>query len=177
MIHGEAGNDVIEGGAGADQVWAGAGDDTVIASAGDGDDQYWGGDGIDTLDYAVASGEPDGRPRQRLHAARPGVWGTTGTDVVYGFENVITGSGHDTITATTAVNVMDGGLGNDTFRFTVGWRLPMATRSTAFQPGQTRSTVQRSTPTPGRAGVQHFTLAAGRSADGGRPGGGHPRGA
>ena len=34
-----------------------------------------------------------------------------------GIENVVTGSGNDTITASKAVNVMDGGTGNDTFKF------------------------------------------------------------
>ena len=37
--------------------------------------------------------------------------------MLWGIENVVTGSGDDTITASSAVNVMDGGAGNDTFRF------------------------------------------------------------
>ena len=41
----------------------------------------------------------------------------TGNDTIWGIENVNTGSGNDTITASNAVNVMDGGAGNDTFRF------------------------------------------------------------
>jgi hypothetical protein len=40
-----------------------------------------------------------------------------GSDTLYGVENVATGSGADTIVASTAVNVMQGGAGNDTFRF------------------------------------------------------------
>jgi hypothetical protein len=34
-----------------------------------------------------------------------------------GIENVNTGSGNDTIVASNAANIMDGGTGNDTFRF------------------------------------------------------------
>ena len=42
----------------------------------------------------------------------------TGNDTIWGIENVNTGSGNDTITASNAVNVMNGGAGNDTFKFT-----------------------------------------------------------
>ena len=41
----------------------------------------------------------------------------TGNDTIWGIENVNTGSGNDTITASNAVNVINGGAGNDTFRF------------------------------------------------------------
>src|SRR5690606_32501183 len=41
----------------------------------------------------------------------------SGNDTIWGIENIVTGSGNDTITASGAVNVMDGGAGNDTFRF------------------------------------------------------------
>ena len=42
----------------------------------------------------------------------------TGNDTIWGIENVNTGSGNDTITASNAVNVINGGAGNDTFKFT-----------------------------------------------------------
>ena len=41
----------------------------------------------------------------------------TGIDTIWGIENIITGSGDDVITASAAVNVMNGGAGNDTYRF------------------------------------------------------------
>ena len=41
----------------------------------------------------------------------------SGVDKLVGIENVVTGSGNDVITASNAVNVMDGGAGNDIYRF------------------------------------------------------------
>jgi Ca2+-binding RTX toxin-like protein len=41
----------------------------------------------------------------------------TGNDTIWGIENIVTGSGNDTVTASGAVNLIDGGSGNDTFRF------------------------------------------------------------
>ncbi|WP_223217093.1 peroxidase family protein, partial [Rhizobium cauense] len=161
MIHGEGGNDFIEGGAGEDQVWAGAGNDTVIASAGDGDDQYWGGDGTDTLDYAVATANLTVDLGNGFMQRGQVSGGTTGTDVVYGFENVVTGSGHDTITATAAVNIMDGGLGNDTFRFLSAGAADGDTIH-GFQPGDKIDFAAIDANT-GAAGVQHFSLASGGS--------------
>jgi len=161
MIHGEGGNDFIEGGAGEDQVWAGAGNDTVIASAGDGDDQYWGGDGNDTLDYAVATANLTVDLGNGFMQRGQVSGGTTGTDVVYGFENVVTGSGHDTITATAAVNIMDGGLGNDTFRFLSAGAADGDTIH-GFQPGDKIDFAAIDANT-GAAGVQHFSLASGGS--------------
>ncbi|MCS4095543.1 peroxidase family protein [Rhizobium sp. BK176] len=159
MIHGEAGNDFIEGGAGEDQVWAGDGDDTVIASAGDGDDQYWGGYGNDTLDYAVATANLTVDLGNGFMQRGQVSGGSTGTDVVYGFENVITGSGHDTITATAAVNVMDGGLGNDTFRF-LSAGAANGDVIHGFQPGD-KIDFAAIDANSGMDGVQHFSLASG----------------
>ncbi|RDJ27866.1 hypothetical protein DWF00_09840 [Bosea caraganae] len=41
----------------------------------------------------------------------------SGTDTLWSIENVATGSGSDTVTASNAVNVIEGGAGDDTFRF------------------------------------------------------------
>lgn len=116
MVYGDAGDDIIETGAGDDKAWGGAGNDTVLATANDGSDQYWGGEGNDTLDYAIATDSLTVDLGNGF-MGRGQVVGNGGTDMVYGFENFIGGSGHDVITATNAVNVLDGGLGNDTFRF------------------------------------------------------------
>ncbi|WP_160006093.1 peroxidase family protein [Rhizobium sp. 18055] len=163
-IHGEAGHDFIEGGAGDDQVWAGAGNDTVIASSADGDDQYWGGDGIDTLDYSVATGNLTVDLGNGFMQRGQVAGGSTGTDIVYGFENVVTGSGHDTITATAAVNVIDGGLGNDTFRFLSAGAANGDTIH-GFQPGDKIdfASIDADSAT---AGVQHFTLGSSLTAAG-----------
>ena len=116
MVHGDGGDDFIETGAGDDKAWGGAGNDTILATANDGSDQYWGEEGNDTLDYAVATGNLVVDLGNGF-MGRGQVTGNGGTDMFYGFENFIGGSGHDVITATSAVNIMDGGLGNDTFRF------------------------------------------------------------
>lgn len=118
LIFGDAGNDVIEGGAGDDRVWAGSGDDTVIATLNDGNDVYYGEDGIDTLDYAATSANLTVDLGNGFNQRGSVSGGTTGSDSFYGFENFIGGSGHDTITASSAVNVIDGGLGDDVFKFT-----------------------------------------------------------
>jgi Ca2+-binding RTX toxin-like protein len=163
-IHGEAGHDFIEGGTGDDQVWAGAGNDTVIASAGDGDDQYWGGDGVDTLDYSIATGNLTVDLGNGFMQRGQVSGGSTGTDIVYGFENVVTGSGHDTITATVEANIMDGGLGNDTFRF-LSAAAANGDTIHGFQPGDKIdfSSIDANTST---AGVQHFTLGSSLTAAG-----------
>src|SRR5690606_2855822 len=43
--------------------------------------------------------------------------GQTGFDTIWGIENAVGGSGNDLFIASNAVNVMDGGGGNDVFRF------------------------------------------------------------
>ena len=125
-IYGGSGNDYINAGAGNDIVFAGAGDDRVVVEAGDGDDVYYGGEadqdtGVDTLDMSsitadiVADLGTGFMSRGQVFSVQ------TGNDTIWGFENIVTGSGSDTITASRAVNVMDGGGsgpdGRDTFRF------------------------------------------------------------
>ncbi len=117
LIFADGGNDVIESGAGADRVWAGAGDDAVLAATGDGDDTYYGDEGIDTLNYAVSSGNLTVDLGNGFMARGSVSGGTTGSDTFYGFENFVGGSGNDTITASAAVNIIDGGLGEDVFKF------------------------------------------------------------
>ncbi|WP_455273810.1 peroxidase family protein [Rhizobium herbae] len=118
LIHGDGGDDLIEAGAGADQVWGGEGDDTVIAKPNDGSDRYWGGDGADTLDYSAVLGNLTVDLGNGFMQRGSVTGSTIGSDTIYGFENFVGGAGHDRVTATTAVNIMDGGAGNDTFRFT-----------------------------------------------------------
>lgn len=117
QIFAGAGNDTIEGGAGDDRIWAGDGNDTVIATANDGNDTYYGEAGIDTLDYAASSANLTVDLGNGFNQRGSVSGGTTGSDTFYGFENFVGGSGHDKITASTAVNVIDGGLGDDVFKF------------------------------------------------------------
>lgn len=118
LLFGDEGKDIIEGGAGDDQVWGGEGDDIVLATANDGNDRYWGEAGTDTLDYSVATANLTVDLGNGLMGHGSVTSATTGSDTFYGFENFVGGSGHDVITASNAANAMDGGLGNDTFRFT-----------------------------------------------------------
>ncbi|MFX0547297.1 peroxidase family protein [Roseovarius sp. S1116L3] len=121
-IFGEGGDDFIEGGAGSDFVAGGAGDDMFIATSDDGDDVYYGDDvsggtGNDTLDMSriiedvtvdLGSGA-DGRGEASS--------ASSGTDVLWSIENFIGGAGDDAITAGRGQNMMDGGSGNDVYRF------------------------------------------------------------
>lgn len=121
-IFGEGGDDFLEGGLGNDLVVGGSGDDLFVATVGDGDDVYYGDDvtggtGIDTLDMSritadavVDLGSASGG---RGYAASA----QTGNDVLWSIENFIGGAGDDVIIAGRAQNEMDGGVGNDVYRF------------------------------------------------------------
>jgi len=121
-IFGDQGNDLITAGAGDDTVFGGAGDDLIVAEIGDGNDVYFGdegtgGTGIDTLDMSAATAAITvnlGSGPLMIGSASSS---QTGNDTIWGIENVNTGSGNDTITASNTANVMNGGAGNDTFTF------------------------------------------------------------
>jgi Ca2+-binding RTX toxin-like protein len=159
LLFGDDGDDVIEGGAGDDQVWGGAGNDTILATANDGNDRYWGDAGTDTLDYSVSTGNLTVDLGNGFMGRGSVSGGTTGNDTFFGFENFIGGSGHDVITASNAANTIDGGLGDDRFRFTSAAAADGDTIY-GFRPGDTidfsaidgNSTV---------AGKQNFVLNAG----------------
>ncbi len=121
-IFGEGGNDVIFAGAGDDTVVGGAGDDLFVAETGDGNDVYFGdeidgGNGSDTLDLSAITANLTVDLGNGLLGRGSAVSSQSGTDTLWSIENVATGSGDDTITASAAVNVMEGGAGNDSFRF------------------------------------------------------------
>ena len=107
-INGLGGNDTIFGGAGNDRINGGLGDDQLIGDVGA--DTLSGGSGADTVDYSSASASLtvtiDGRPNDGVRNERDSV----ALDV----ENVLGGSGNDSITGSTAANELDGGTGNDT---------------------------------------------------------------
>lgn len=85
----------------------------IVASPGDGNDTYDGGAGNDTLDLGAttAAAVVD-------LSAGTAVGSDIGTDTLKNIENVVTGSGNDTIVANTAQNLLTGGAGEDTFVFT-----------------------------------------------------------
>ena len=86
-IEGGAGNDTIAGGGGADSTYGGLGDDLILAHGADA--ILDGGDGIDTLDCTGVTAD-FWLDLNTGETAAPGQSAT-------GFENLITGAGHDTL--------------------------------------------------------------------------------
>ena len=97
-LHGEAGADILNGEDGADVLEGGAGGDT-----------HNGGTGIDTADYssrtasvtADLDGSADDGETVEVDNVKPDV------------ERLLGGSGDDTLTGNNAVNVLEGGSGDD----------------------------------------------------------------
>jgi Ca2+-binding RTX toxin-like protein len=121
-LFGDQGNDLINAGAGNDTVFGGAGDDLIVAEIGDGDDVYFGDDsdggvGRDTLDMSAATANVFVSLGNGAMAKGSAFSSQTGSDTLWGIEHVNTGSGNDTIVASNVANIMDGGAGNDTFKF------------------------------------------------------------
>ncbi len=123
-IFGQGGDDLIDGGKGNDQAQGGAGNDLFLAAQGDGNDTYWGDElggcgagGNDTLDMAAITANITVDLGTGFQGRGSASSSQSGSDLLWGIENVVTGSGDDQITASKAVNVMDGGAGEDTFRF------------------------------------------------------------
>lgn len=121
-LFGGEGDDLIVAGAGSDTVFGGAGSDVVVALRGDGDDVYHGGEiadlsGSDTLDMAAIAAAVTVDLGTGFMGRGYAMSAQSGSDTLWGIENVVTGSGDDTIVASASANVMDGGLGADTFRF------------------------------------------------------------
>lgn len=111
-ITGNALNNVIDGGDGNDILAGGAGDDTFLqGSAADGNDTISGGAGVDTVTYASRSADItavlDGTtPSGDTGNAEADL---LGTDV----ENLVGGSGNDTLTGNASANEIVGGAGDD----------------------------------------------------------------
>lgn len=111
LLQGDAGNDRLLGGLGDDFLFGGEGNDTLIG--GEGNDLLDGGAGIDTVDY---SDDTDGVTVD-LKTGKANGYGI-GIDTIRGVENVIGGSGNDTLIGNDEVNRLEGGAGND--RLVVG---------------------------------------------------------
>ncbi|KKC34181.1 hypothetical protein WH91_04460 [Devosia psychrophila] len=116
-IFGDDGNDMLDGGNGNDTVFGGTGNDMFIGHIGDGNDTYDGGEGIDTLDFGSLTAAVTVDFGTGVGGRGSVVGAQSGTDTLYSVENITTGSGNDRIVASLAVNVMDGGDGNDVFVF------------------------------------------------------------
>ena len=109
--NGQDGADTISGGAGDDTLNGGAGNDLLLAEAGaDGTDSLSGGDGVDTASYAARAD-----PLQLSLDDQPndGLVGNATDNVHTDVENLIGGSGGDSLSGDPAANQLDGGPGND----------------------------------------------------------------
>jgi Ca2+-binding RTX toxin-like protein len=172
-IFGDDGNDLITAGAGDDTVFGGAGDDLFVAENGDGNDVYFGhdnggGPGSDTLDMSAVSANVTVNLGSGPLLNGTASSSQTGNDTIWGIENVNTGSGNDTITASNAVNVMNGGAGDDTFKFTSTTAANGDTIVT-FEPGD-RIDLTGIDANIGTAGDQSFTLVTGAPTEAGQLG-------
>jgi Ca2+-binding RTX toxin-like protein len=121
-VFGGSGNDLVDAGDGNDNVFGGAGNDLFVGSLNDGNDTYYGGElsgdsGNDTLDMAFLTSDAVVDLGTGVGGRGSAVSSQGGTDTLYGVENVTTGSGNDVITMSNAVNVVDGGAGEDIFVF------------------------------------------------------------
>ena len=111
-LNGGAGNDTLRGKGGADTLNGDDGDDTFDEeSAANGGDVMNGGAGTDTVDYSARTNDltvtMDGA------AANDGESGE-GDNVKSDVENILCGSGNDTVTGNSLNNRIDGAGGNDT---------------------------------------------------------------
>lgn len=114
VFEGSGGNDTLIGMDGADTLSGSAGDDSLnggtgndVLTGGAGNDVLIGGAGIDAVTFL-------GTAPARVNLAVTAAQATgAGTDILSGFENVITGSGADIVTGDGLGNRIITGAGND----------------------------------------------------------------
>lgn len=137
-IRSGAGDDYIYLGNGNDVADAGSGNDSIVAGQGGGDDLIDGGVGNDTLYYTSAANGVNVTLQlaDRSGVVLPALQSTAGAlllangyaantpaalatgtdisvDVILNVENVVVGSGNDTVTGDAAANLLDGAGGDD----------------------------------------------------------------
>ncbi|MBL8935100.1 MAG: calcium-binding protein [Archangium sp.] len=116
------GNDfdnVITGGAGADTMSGGTGNDTfMMGAASDGSDTINGQGGEDTVSYGARSAAVTVTLNTSTATTTNGA--ASENDSIVNVENVICGSGADTVTGDSANNRIEGGGGNDTIDSAAG---------------------------------------------------------
>ncbi len=118
-VNGNAGDDAITGGAQDDSLNGGAGNDTIIPGLGS--DTVVGGSETDTVSYSdrsaavtVAFGTGGAASTSNGDGSDPGDGGITEDDSIASCENVVGGTGGDTLTGNDFDNVITGGAGADT---------------------------------------------------------------
>lgn len=98
-LYGGGGNDLISGGDGNDLLFGGAGNDTLSGGAGMDTASYIGAAENLSLSLAISTSQPEN---------------SLGTDMLFGIENLISGSGNDHVVGDSNANMLDGGIGDDT---------------------------------------------------------------
>ena len=124
VLNGQDGNDLLNGEGGDDNLVGGAGNDTLVGGAGV--DSLDGGEGIDTVDFSgssegviidldVNSAGSTGTPSQdgAILDAPPAAGGQV-LEEVDDVENVVGSGFDDALFGNNEVNVLQGGLGDDT---------------------------------------------------------------
>lgn len=104
-LAGGDGNDTLDGGNGSDRIWGDAGDDLIIAS--DGADTIYGGAGRDTYSFSSRTTATAIDLNSNIHT------GFAAETQIYEVENIIAGSGNDTLRGNAAANRLEGGAGHD----------------------------------------------------------------
>jgi Ca2+-binding RTX toxin-like protein len=104
QLEGGRGNDTLNGDAGADVLAGGDGDDTI--AGGGGGDLLDGGPGSNTVSYLSAAGPV-------IVDLAAGIATSAGVDTLRSFRGVVTGSGDDVVTGTTADEAFSLGAGAD----------------------------------------------------------------
>ena len=107
IINGNGGNDEIDGGPGDDTINGGAGSDVLIGGVGK--DKLVGGPDVDTASFPTGSAGVTASL-----AAGTAVSADSGSDTLSTVENLLGGSGPDTLAGDGAVNRLEGGPGADT---------------------------------------------------------------
>jgi Ca2+-binding RTX toxin-like protein len=154
---------MINAGAGDDTVFGGYGSDLIVAEVGDGNDVYFGDEGngdaaIDTLDMSAATAAVTVNLGSGPLLNGSASSSQTGHDTLWGIENVTTGSGNDIIVAGSATNLMNGGLGDDIFRFN-SVEAAKGDTIVGFEPGD-RIDLSGIDANYGTDGNQSFTLVS-----------------
>lgn len=106
QLSGLGGADFLIGGAGRDTISGGADNDTLVGGADD--DYLYGDDGVDFVSFESTSTGVDANLTSKLARSAQ-----QGTDRLYSIENLMGGSGNDTLTGDDAVNQLFGLGGND----------------------------------------------------------------
>ena len=109
IIFGNGGDDLIAAGIGSLLAYGGLGNDTFVATVGDGVATFDGQAGANTLDMSHISAAATVNLATGTASSAQ-----TGAATLVSIQNVIGGSGNDTITGSALDNVITGGLGNDT---------------------------------------------------------------